>query len=306
MKGRVLKSTGSFYQVQLDSGVVECRIKGKFRMKGLVTTNPVAVGDWVEVELEAEAEGRGMIVDIAPRTNYLIRRSTNLSKQAHVVAANIDLACLVVTLAAPPTSFGFIDRFLVTAEAFDIPVLLVFNKVDLLVDFPEALDEAVQLYESVGYQTIRTSIDVPDSIAALRARVAGKVCLFSGHSGVGKSSLVKAMYPHFDIRVGDISMAHMKGQHTTTFAEMHQLPDGGYMVDTPGIKGFGIIDIEKTELGLYFPEMKELLDQCKFYNCKHLNEPGCAVKAAVDEGLIPPTRYASYQAIMQDDEGPYR
>ncbi len=305
MKGLVLKSTGSFYQVKTDEGMVECRIKGKFRMQGLVTTNPISVGDRVTVEMEQN--GRGMITEIEPRHNYIIRKSTNLSKQAHIVASNVDTAFLVITLVSPPTSFGFIDRFLVSCEAFDVPAVLVFNKIDQYADESlPVLDEIIKLYEEIGYPWIKTSATEGTNIDQLRELLDGKVSMFSGHSGVGKSSLLNAVYPEFQVRVGDLSESHQKGQHTTTFAEMLPIPGGGYIVDTPGIKGFGLIDIEKEELGLYFPEMKEKLSDCKFYNCKHMTEPGCAVKEAVEQGLIAETRYESYVKIMEDDEGPYR
>lgn len=305
MKGLVLKSTGSFYQVQTEQGVMQCRIKGKFRMKGLVTTNPVSVGD--KVLLDEEQNGQGIITDIEPRHNYIIRKSTNLSKQAHIIAANIDTAFLVVTLVYPQTSFGFIDRFLVCCEAFDIPVVLIFNKIDQYADESlETIDSIIEMYREIGYESIKTSAIDNIGLDELKVLLEGKISLFSGHSGVGKSSLLNAVYPEFDARIGDVSESSQKGQHTTTFAEMFPLPDGGYIVDTPGIKGFGLIDIEKEELAMYFPEMSERLSGCKFYNCKHISEPGCAVKEAVEEGGISETRYQSYCAMMEDDEGPYR
>ncbi len=305
MRGLVLKSTGSFYQVLINGQLMECRIKGKFRMQGLVTTNPVSVGDWVIVE--EERDGRGVITEIEQRKNYIIRKSTNLSKQAHILAANIDTAFLIITLISPETSFGFIDRFLVCCEAFDVPVVLVFNKIDQYAD--ESLDTINQImdyYRSIGYTCITTSIITKVNLDELGQMMKGKVCLLSGHSGVGKSSLLNAVFPEFDARVGDISVSHQKGQHTTTFAEMFPLPEGGFLVDTPGIKGFGLIDIHKEELALFFPEMKDLLSECKFYNCKHVNEPGCAVKQAVEEGSIADWRYQSYLSLMEDDDGPYR
>lgn len=305
MTGLVLKSTGSFYQVKVGDRVVECRIKGKFRIKGIVTTNPVSVGDVVTIEMEAN--DRGVITEIEQRRNYIIRKSTNLSKQAHIIAANIDTAFLVVTLVAPQTSFGFIDRFLVCCEAYDIPAVLVFNKIDQYANESlPVLDQVIDQYKQIGYDCMVTSAIDGTNIPELKELLHDKVSLFSGHSGVGKSSLLNAAFPEFDVRVGDISESSQKGQHTTTFAEMFELPGGGYIVDTPGIKGFGIIDIEKEELALYFPEMKALLSDCKFYNCKHLTEPGCAVKEAVENGEIAETRYESYVAIMADDEGPYR
>ncbi len=302
MKGLVLKSTGSFYQVKIGEEVVECRIKGKFRIQGITTTNPVSVGDVVEVDMATS-----MITAIEQRKNYIIRKSTNLSKQAHIIAANLDTAFLVVTLVAPQTSFGFIDRFLVCCEAFDIPGVLIFNKIDQYADESlPILEQVIDQYKRIGYDCMVTSAIDGTNIPELMELLKDKISLFSGHSGVGKSSLLNAAFPEFDVRVGDISESSQKGQHTTTFAEMFPLPGGGYIVDTPGIKGFGIIDVEKEELALYFPEMKALLSDCKFYNCKHLTEPGCAVKEAVENGEIAETRYESYAAIMSDDEGPYR
>lgn len=305
MKGLVLKSTGSFYQVKSGDEVIECRIKGKFRIQGLVTTNPVSVGDIVHFEMEQN--NRGIIHEIEPRKNYIIRKSTNLSKQAHIIAANIDTAFLVVTLVAPQTTFGFIDRFLVCCEAFDIPTILIFNKIDQYAEESlPMLDLVIKQYENIGYCCLKTSATEGTNIPELKALLEKKISLFSGNSGVGKSSLLNTAFPEFDVRVGEISESSQKGQHTTTFAEMFPLPGGGYIVDTPGIKGFGIIDVKKEELALYFPEMKALLSDCKFYNCRHLTEPGCAVKEAVENGDIAETRYESYGNIMAGDEGPYR
>ncbi len=306
MTGMVLKSTGSFYQVIVEDKIFQCRIKGKLRLQGMVTTNPVTVGD--KVLLEPINETEAMIVSLVPRTNYLVRKSTNLSKQAHVVAANIDIAFLIVTVNYPPTSYGFIDRFLVTCEAYGIPVNLVINKVDLYNNTADEnrLEQMVSIYDSIGYPSILTSTINESGLSHLREIMVNKINLLSGNSGVGKSSLINALYPHLNTRTGEISDYHQKGQHTTTFAEMFPLPDKGYLVDTPGIKGFGLLDFEKSELALYFPEMKGLLDQCKFYNCKHISEPGCAVKEALQEGNIPSSRYNSYLGMMADDEGPYR
>lgn len=305
MKGLVIKSTGSFYQVRYSGKTIECRIKGKLRTSGIVTTNPVAVGDWVEFEMEDN--GRGMITEISPRKNYIIRKSTNLSRQAQVVAANIDTAYIVITLAAPYTSFGFIDRFLVTCEAFQIPAILVFNKMDQYADESlPAIRDIASMYEGIGYPSLLTSAKTGYNLHLLKESMQGKVSLLSGHSGVGKSSLLSALFPDIQVRIGELSEYHQKGQHTTTFAEMFELPEGGYIVDTPGIKGFGLIDIEKDELALYFPEMRNLLPGCRFYNCKHVNEPGCAVKDALEAGEIPASRYESYLNMLQSDEGPYR
>jgi ribosome biogenesis GTPase len=305
MRGLVIKSTGSFYQVKVEGDVFECRVKGKLRMKGLVTTNPVSVGDWVQFEMESH--GRGMITEVEERKNYIIRKSTNLSKQAHIVAANIDTAYLVVTLVAPQTSFGFIDRFLVSCEAYEIPAVLVFNKMDQYADESlPVLEKIIAMYDNIGYPSIKTSVVSNMNLEELEISMKGRVSLLSGHSGVGKSSLLNAIYPGLNVRVGDISDSHQKGQHTTTFAEMFELPFGGYLVDTPGIKGFGLIDIEKEELAMYFPEMRERLPHCKYYNCQHVSEPGCAVKKGLEEGTIAETRYQSYLGMMDDGEGPYR
>lgn len=305
MRALVIKSTGSFYQVRVGETFYECRIKGKLRLKGLVTTNPVSVGDWVNIELENEREG--MITDVEERSNYIIRKSTNLSKQAHIVAANIDTAYLVVTMVAPQTTFGFIDRFLVSCEAYRIPAVLVFNKIDQYADESmPMIDEVIGIYERIGYPCLKTSATQNINLIELAESMKGKVSLLSGHSGVGKSSLINAIYPGLNLRVGEISDSHQTGQHTTTFAEMFELPFGGYLVDSPGIKGFGLIDIEKAELSHYFPELHDLLPECKFYNCQHASEPGCAVKVAVEEGLVAQTRYESYLSMLNDDEGPYR
>ncbi len=305
MRALVIKSTGSFYQVRVGETFYECRIKGKFRMKGVVTTNPVSVGDWVNIELENEREG--MITDVEERRNYIIRKSTNLSKQAHIVAANVDTAFLVVTMVSPQTTFGFIDRFLVSCEAYRIPAVLVFNKIDQYADESmPMIEEIIKVYERIGYTCLKTSATQNINLVEFADAMKGKVSLLSGHSGVGKSSLINAIYPGLNLRVGEISDSHQTGQHTTTFAEMFELPFGGYLVDSPGIKGFGLIDIEKAELSHFFPEMHDLLPKCKFYNCQHATEPACAVKEAVEEGLVAHTRYESYLSMLADDEGPYR
>lgn len=299
--GLVLKSTGSRYKVKTDDGeILDCFIKGKFRIKGIRTTNPLAVGDRVKVRI---GEEENLISELYDRKNYIIRKSINLSKKSHILAANIDRAYLVVTLVAPQTHLGFIDRFLVTAEAYDIPVSIIWNKVDLL--FPEdmeVLDHYISIYEAIGYPCHKTTLKDPESLGFLKTETEGKQFLLSGNSGVGKSSIAKFLAPHLEIKVGKISMTHLSGQHTTTFAEIFELENGGFLIDTPGIKAFGLIDIDKKNLSHYFPEMLELLPDCRFHNCVHMNEPGCAVKAALEEGEIAPERYESYLSMMEEDE----
>ena len=305
MKGLVIKSTGSWYHVQLEDGtVLDCRIKGKFRTKGIKTTNPIAVGDNVSVEIDEESEARtGIIYDLAERKNYIIRKSINLSKQTQIIASNIDQALLVVTLSKPRTSFGFIDRFLVTAEAYHIPVVLLFNKIDQYDDEDLAfLEEVIELYEKIGYACRKISALKLIGIDALKNQIAGQTSLLSGHSGVGKSTLINQIIPSAIIRTSTISVASEKGIHTTTFAEMHPLEMGGYIIDTPGIRELGVVDIPDEELAHYFPEMKKVMSRCKFHNCKHLNEPNCAVKEAYEKGIIAIPRYESYLSIMANED----
>jgi ribosome biogenesis GTPase len=301
MQGLVLKTTGKNYEVIDAEGTIRmCQIRGKMRLEGRNTTNPVAAGDHVMIDLESDEEGS--IVEILPRKNYIIRRSVNLSKEAQIVAANIDLALLIVTLTQPQTSPGFIDRFLLTAEAYQIPVHLVFHKVDQY-DDAEMLevDAMMDLYQKIGYPCLKTSLETDQGLEELEASIIGKVVLISGHSGTGKSSLVNYFIPDKDLRIGDISDATGKGMHTTTFAEMHAIPEGGYFVDTPGIKGFGLVDIAKEDIQSYFREFFELLPECKFHNCKHLNEPGCAVIHALQKGDIAESRYRSYVSMYMDE-----
>lgn len=305
MKGLVIKSTGSWYHVQLEDGtLLDCRIKGKFRTKGIKTTNPIAVGDQVSVEIDEESEARtGLIFDLAERKNYIIRKSINLSKQTQIIASNIDQALLVVTLSKPRTSFGFIDRFLVTAEAYHIPVVLLFNKIDQYDDEDLAfLEEVIELYEKIGYPCRKISALKLIGIAELKNQIAGQTSLLSGHSGVGKSTLINQIIPSAIIRTSTISAASEKGIHTTTFAEMHPLETGGYIIDTPGIRELGVVDIPDEELAHYFPEMKKVMSRCKFHNCKHLNEPNCAVKEAYEKGIIAIPRYESYLSIMANED----
>jgi ribosome biogenesis GTPase len=303
MEGLVTKSTGSWYQVKTaDDQWFDCRIKGKFRIKGITTTNPIAVGDQVDFELEPE-QRTGVITNLHPRKNYLIRKSINLSKQAQILAANLDQAFLVVTLASPRTSLGFIDRFLVSAEAYDIPASLVFNKLDLFSDEGlEILEDFKTIYENIGYPCYEVSALQGTNIDAVAEAIKDKVTLFSGHSGVGKSSLINLLIPDLSLRTSEISEWHDKGMHTTTFAEMFELPQGGYIIDTPGIRELGIIDIEKQELSHFFPEMRARLNQCRFNSCRHINEPGCAVIKSVEEGEIELSRYESYLSIYHGND----
>lgn len=303
-KGLVIKSTGSWYSVKLNNGkIVPCRIKGKFRLKGIETTNPVTVGDFVSIEMQEDEQG--MIVDIGTRKNYIIRKSVNLSKKAHIIASNIDLAFLVVTVNYPKTYLNFIDRFLVTAEAYHIPTTLVFNKIDLLNEKElKELDFLIETYSKIGYTCIKTSVEKNINIEEVKREMKGKTSVFSGNSGVGKSSLINLIDNSLDIKTSDISDSHNQGKHTTTFAEMHELKFGGHIIDTPGIKGLGIIDIEQEVIHHYFPEMRILMNGCKFNNCVHVNEPKCAIKKAVEDGEIAEFRYQNYLNLYYGDENP--
>jgi len=289
--------------VQIPDGQrYEARIKGKFRIKGMVTTNPIAVGDVVDFEFEPGSDN-AVITHLHPRKNYIIRKSINLSKQAQIIAANLDQAFLIVTLASPRTSLGFIDRFLVTAEAYDIPAVLIFNKLDLFSSTGlEILADYKAIYEDIGYPCYEVSAKLGTNIDDIQALIIGKTTLFSGHSGVGKSSLINALLPALTLKTGEVSDWSDKGMHTTTFAEMHELPEGGFIVDTPGIRELGIIDIEPQELGHFFPEMRNRMNDCRFNNCRHINEPGCAVIAAVEAGEIEVSRYESYLSIYHKND----
>lgn len=301
--GLVIKNTGSSYEVLTeDSKVVECRIKGNFRLKGIRTTNPVAVGDIVTIKINPD--NTAYITAIHPRKNYIIRRASNLSKESHIIAANLDQAFLIITLAQPFTSTTFIDRFLATAEAYRVPAVLVINKVDLLTDREdqELLEAVTYLYESIGYKVIHTSAKSGCGIEELRKLLGNKITLLSGNSGVGKSTIINDLIPGLKLKTGDISATHHTGMHTTTFSEMFPLPSGGYIIDTPGVKGFGTIDFQKTEVSHYFPEIFKYSQQCRYNNCTHTHEPGCAVLDAIEQNLISQSRYTSYRSILEDIE----
>lgn len=302
MKGIVTKSTGSWFTVKPEIGPrVECKLKGRFRIQGLKATNPVAVGDRVLFEF-METEGIGVIYDILPRNNYIIRRATKLSKVFHILAANIDRAYLIVTVVSPRTSTGFIDRFLVTTEAYHIPATLVFNKIDIYDQFlQEYHNQMAKVYETIGYKCIAVSALRGDNIGDFINGLKDKVNLFAGHSGVGKTALLNAIEPDLNLKIGKISSVHQKGMHTTTFAEMHELSSGGFIIDTPGIKEMGLIDLDKVTIAERFPEMRALMHQCHFSNCTHIHEPGCAVKQAVEDGKIDAQRYSNYLGILNDE-----
>jgi ribosome biogenesis GTPase len=303
----VIKNTGSWYLVKTDEGqTVECKIKGNFRLKGIRSTNPVAVGDRVQIILNKE--GTAFISEIEDRKNYIIRRASNLSKQSHILAANLDQCMLIVTVNFPETSTTFIDRFLAGAEAYRVPVRLVFNKVDRYgEDDLRYLEALITLYTQIGYPCYKVSALTGEGIDALRHELEGRVTLLSGNSGVGKSTLINAILPEQSLKTGEISDYHNKGMHTTTFSEMCPVGDAGYLIDTPGIKGFGTFDMEEEEVGHYFKEIFEVSKDCKYGNCTHRHEPGCAVRAAVEEHRISESRYASYLSMLEDkEEGKYR
>lgn len=307
MKGLVIKNTGSWYSVKTDTGkVVECKIKGNFRLKGIRSTNPVAVGDNVEIALNSE--GTAFITHIEERRNYIIRKSQNLSKQSHILAANVDQAFLIVTVNYPQTSTTFIDRFLASAEAYSVPVVLVFNKCDILSDDERHYQQSmIHLYETIGYECREVSATTGEGVDELHALLKGKITLLSGNSGVGKSTLINKILPEANLRTAEISDAHNTGMHTTTFSEMLELPEGGYIIDTPGIKGFGTFNMEPEELTSYFPEIFHFSKGCKFSNCTHTHEPGCAVLKAIDDHFIAQSRYQSYLNMLEDkDENKYR
>jgi ribosome biogenesis GTPase len=309
MIGTVYKSTGSWYSVKSQEGVFyECRIKGKFRIKGIKSTNPLAVGDRVDFDLETSNNTKtGVITTIHPRTNYIVRKSVNLSKQTHIIASNIDQVFLLITIDNPPTFTSFIDRFLATTEAYAIKAILLFNKVDVN-DEPtqKIVQELSALYEGIGYQCLSISAKTCENIEAVKTLMTGKSSMFAGHSGVGKSTLVNAIEPGLNIKTKEISDQHKQGQHTTTFAEMFDLSFDARIIDTPGIKGFGVVDMEPAEVDHYFPELFTLKQSCKFNNCLHLHEPQCAVKLALENNQIAASRYKSYTQILEGDDEHYR
>ena len=300
MKGLVVKNTGSWYVVKLEDGsMANCKIKGNFRLKGIRTTNPVAVGDEVVVEVK---DGASYIVSIETRRNYIIRRASNLSKESQILASNIDQALLIVTLKEPITNTTFIDRFLATAEAYNVPAVIVINKVDLLADEDEKeyLEAVKMLYETIGYKVVKMNALSGEGLDELRAVLVGKTTLLSGNSGVGKSSIINLVLPGLNLKTGSVSESHHTGMHTTTFSEMFELPEGGRVIDTPGVKGFGTIDFDKAEVAHYFKEIFAISADCKYNNCTHTHEPGCAVLAAVENHYISESRYSSYLSILED------
>ena len=300
-EGIVYKSTGSWYLVKYDNEFFECRIKGKIRLKDLDTTNPIAVGDNVIFEKDSKEEGQGIISEILPRKNYIIRKSVKLSKQSHIIASNIDLTLLLITKDNPPTSFNFIDRFLVTCEAYQIPVILVFNKIDTYNEEDlSRISEIESIYKSIDYQCVRISAKYGQGVNKISNYMQNKVCLLSGHSGVGKSTLINKINPELDLKTKEISVSHNQGKHTTTYAEMYDLKENIRIIDSPGIKGFGLVDISKNELGDYFPEFFKRKIKCKFHNCMHISEPGCEIKKSVENKTISESRYSSYIDLLSD------
>jgi len=303
MEGLVIKNTGSWYLVRTTDGRdIECKVKGNFRLKGIKSTNPIVVGDRVLIEINNE--GTALITDIYDRKNYIIRKSINLSKQSHIIAANLDQCFLIVTISRPYTSTVFIDRFLATAEAYRIPVSLVFNKIDLYdKDETAYMNALIDLYTHIGYPCYTISALTNEGVEKLRDIIKGKVTLFSGHSGVGKSTLLNLLIPGAGMKTAAISDYHHKGVHTTTFSEMIELPEGGFIIDTPGIKGFGIVDMVPEEISHYFPDIFKFSKDCKYYNCMHINEPGCSVRDAVEKHYISESRYNSYLNMLEEDLG---
>lgn len=306
MKGKVVKNTGSHYLVEVENtgALIPCKVKGNFRIKGIRTTNPVAVGDNVTIS-DPGTDGVAYITAIASRENYIIRRASNLSKEAHIIAANIDQAMLMVTLMHPVTSTTFVDRFLASAEAYNIPVVITVNKTDLITDEEdlELLEAFAYLYQSIGYKVVKVSAKTKSGLENLTAALKDKITLISGNSGVGKSTIINDLIPGLDLKTAEISAAHDQGMHTTTFSELFKLPGGGSIIDTPGIRGFGTVDFEPAEVAHFFPELFKESKHCKFNNCTHTHEPGCAVLKAVEDNRIAQSRYASYVSILNDSEG---
>jgi ribosome biogenesis GTPase len=304
--GLVTKTTGSRYTIRDENGVsYACTIKGKLRLKEVKTTNPITVGDIVDFDIDET--GSGTISGIRDRKNYIIRRSTNLSRESHIIAANLDQTLLIVTVDFPETQLAFIDRYLVTAEAYSIPAILVFNKTDLYkVELFEKLNHYISIYNKIGYPCLQVSAETGQNLQELKNVLTGKISLISGNSGVGKSTLINKIEPALNLKTEQISSYHQMGKHTTTFSEMFELSFGGFIIDTPGIKGFGLVEIDNNELYHYFPEIFKISNECRFYNCTHVHEPGCAVIQAVDNGTISPSRYLSYLSIHDDDNEKYR
>lgn len=303
MKGIVIKSTGSWYSVLgADKEVYPCRLKGKFKIKGIKNTNPIAVGDHVEFKLEEDSNS-GVIDHIEVRKNYIIRKSTRLSKQTHIIASNLDLAIVVATIAEPRTSTGFIDRFLATAEAYSIPAAIVFNKYDIYeAEQLDYLQELMDIYTPLGYHCLALSAETGYAMQELNELINGKTCLFAGHSGVGKSTLINSLIPGLNLKTQNISSYHQKGIHTTTFAEMFEAANNTFIIDTPGIKEFGLVEFDPAEISHFFPEMRALFNQCRFDNCTHIHEPGCAVLEAVENQVISPSRYLNYVGMVLPEE----
>ena len=304
MNGVVIKTTGKRYTVKTDSGeIVQCRLKGKFRIKGIKSTNPIVVGDKVEVEQESEL---WMIVKLHKRKNHIFRKSVNLSKQTHIIAANIDQALLMITLDSPVTTTGFIDRFLVAANAYGVEVVLLFNKTDLLDDELQTQQEDLQkVYEKIGHTCFATSV-INDDLSAIKELMKGKVNMISGHSGVGKSTLINKLQPGINIDTAEVSDTHKQGQHTTTFSELHELDFGASIIDTPGIRGFGLVELEPSKIGNYFPEFFAIKQKCKFHNCIHKDEPDCVVKSALENGEIAESRHKNYLNMLVEEEEHFR
>ena len=309
MRGLVYKSTGSWYSVKTPGNEqFDCRIKGKFRLDGIKSTNPIAVGDYVDFELEKNSDVvTGVINNICERKNYVLRKSVNLSKQTHILASNIDVVFLIITISSPVTSTNFIDRFLLTSNAYSINTILLFNKIDLLDEGEKkVLKKLIDIYMDIGYECYEISAKNQYNIDKVQSLMKDKVSMFGGHSGVGKSTLINSLQPNLNLRTNNISVQHSQGQHTTTNAELYDLDFGAKIIDTPGIRGFGIVDFKKSDIKNYFPEFYKLVNQCKFNDCMHVNEPKCIVKQFVEEGKIANSRYENYLQILEDDKSSYR